>query len=82
MFHHFFLAEMDSAEEDDANVCFKTRFFVHRLENVIKCLTPIQKGFLIKHGYDMFLNLKHRVVLPLPLIEWILDNIVPRLAIF
>jgi hypothetical protein len=82
MFYHFFLAEMDSAEEDDANVRFKTSFSVRRFENAMKCLTPKQKGFLFKHGYDMFLNLKHMVVFPLPLIDWIIDNIIPRLAIF
>jgi hypothetical protein len=82
MFYHFFLAEMDSTEEEDANVRFKTRFFVCRFENEMKCLTPKQKGFLVKHGYDMFLNLKHRVVFPLPLIDWIIDNIIPQLAIF
>jgi hypothetical protein len=48
----------------------------------MKCLTPKQKGFLVKHGYDMFLNLKHRVVSSLPLIDWITDNIIPQLAIF
>jgi hypothetical protein len=73
---------MDSAEEDDANVRFKTRFSDRRFENAMKCLTPKQKGFLVKHGYDLFLNIKHGVVFPLPLIDWIIDNIIPRLAIF
>jgi hypothetical protein len=48
----------------------------------MKCLTPKQKGFLVKHGYDLFLNIKHRLVFPLPFIDWIIDHIIPRLASF
>jgi hypothetical protein len=73
---------MDSAEEDDPNVRFKTRFSVRRFENAMKCLTPKQRGFLIKHGYDLFLDIKFRVVFPLPFIDWIIDHIIPRLASF
>jgi hypothetical protein len=73
---------MESAKEDDPNVHFKTRFSDRRFENAMKCLTPKQKGFLVKHGYDLFLNIKHRVVFPLPFIDWIIDHIIPRLASF
>jgi hypothetical protein len=73
---------MDSAEEDDPNVRFKTRFSIRCFENAMKCLTPKQKGFLVKHGYDLFLNIKHGVVFPLPFIDWIIDHIIPQLSTF
>jgi hypothetical protein len=73
---------MDSAEEDDPNVRFKTRFSVRRFENAMKCLTPTQRGFLMKHGYDLLLDIKSKIVFPLPFIDWIIDHIIPRLSSF
>lgn len=56
------------------------RFSVSRVEKALKKLTLKQRGFLIKHGYDMVLNLKNHVVFPLPLIDFVMENMVPAFA--
>ncbi|KAM0920016.1 hypothetical protein ACQ4PT_007794 [Festuca glaucescens] len=57
-------------------------FSVRRFEVVMRTLTPKQIGFLVKYGYDLILELKHKVVFPMVLIDWVMDNMVPELAMF
>ncbi|KAM0919396.1 hypothetical protein ACQ4PT_008298 [Festuca glaucescens] len=58
------------------------RFSVRRFEVAMRTLTPKQIGFLVKYGYDLILELKHKVVFPMVLIDWVMDNMVPELAMF
>ncbi|KAM0869312.1 hypothetical protein ACQ4PT_040754 [Festuca glaucescens] len=77
--------DMASVEDDlvdDPAVRFKMRFSVRRFEVAMRTLTPKQIGFLVKYGYDLILELKHKVVFPMVLIDWVMDNMVPELAMF
>jgi hypothetical protein len=47
---------------DDADVLFKMRFSVRRFEVAMKSLTPKQVGFVVKYGYELSLEFKHKVV--------------------
>ena len=73
---------MASAEEHDPSARFQMRFSIRRFENAMNGLSPKQRGFLVKHGFDRFLNLKHQAVFPLPLMDFVMQNMVPTLSIF
>ncbi|KAM0868672.1 hypothetical protein ACQ4PT_041161 [Festuca glaucescens] len=76
---------MPSVEDDlvdDLAGRFKMRFSVRRFEVAMRNLTPKQIGFLLKYGYDRILELKHKVVFPMVLIDWVMDNMVLELAMF
>lgn len=74
--------QMASIGEDDPSCHVKMHFFLRRFENAVKNLTPKQRGFLVKHGIDMVLNLKHHVVFPMHLIQFIMENMVQSEAVF
>jgi hypothetical protein len=48
----------------------------------MKSLTPKQVGFVVKYGYELVLELKHKVVFPMVIIDWVMDKMVPELAMF
>jgi hypothetical protein len=76
---------MPSVEDDlgdDPAVRFKMRFSVRRFEVAMKSLTPKQVGFVVKYGYELILELKHKVVFPMVLIDWVVDKMVLELAMF
>ncbi|KAM0912822.1 hypothetical protein ACQ4PT_012559 [Festuca glaucescens] len=76
------MASVEDDLVDNPTARFKMRFSVQRFEVVMRNLTPKQIGFLVKYGYDLILELKHKVVFPMVLIDWVMDNMVPELAMF
>jgi hypothetical protein len=90
LLYNMFLNNLYSSDmayvEDDLGdtpvVHFKMRFSIRLFEVAMRNLTPKQIGFLVKYGYDLILELKHKVVFPMVLIDWVMDNIVHELAMF
>ncbi|KAM0907139.1 hypothetical protein ACQ4PT_016308 [Festuca glaucescens] len=77
-----YMASVEDDLVDDPAVRFKMRFSVRPFEVAMRNLTPKQIGFLVKYGYDLILELKHKVVFSMVLIDWVMDNMVPELAMF
>jgi hypothetical protein len=73
---------MASLGDEEPIVRFKMRFSVRRFQVAMKGLSKKQRDFLTLHGFDRLLKLKYLGLFPLPLIDWIMDNMVPSEALF
>jgi hypothetical protein len=73
---------MDATEEEDICSRVKFRFSVLRFQNAVKDISKKQRDILVKYGFDRLLELHHHTIYPTSLIMWIMDNMIPELAIF
>jgi hypothetical protein len=73
---------MASLGDEEPIVRFKMRFSIRRFQAAMKGLTVKQREFLTLHGFDRLLKLKYIGLFPLPLIDWIMVNMVPSEGLF